>query len=180
MDYVLLFGVILICDIPCVFILMRVDEQATEDLWVQQVETAEQELVEGKLCPWPLLLPSHVLINHNDLSRLILIPCLAIFIPCFTLFGKLYPIGYPSLAIFIPCFTTEFWVVHAIALCRFGCGDIHYSCAHFYYQFIITIHDENIMLIGTWGTTRKNSATARVVWDALSWLTRKASGRLPY
>jgi hypothetical protein len=54
------------------FILMRVDEQAIEDPGVQQEETAEQELVEGKLCPWSLLLPSHVLINHNDLHRLIL------------------------------------------------------------------------------------------------------------
>jgi hypothetical protein len=34
-----------------VFVLLRVDEQATEDPGVQQVETAEQELVEGKLCP---------------------------------------------------------------------------------------------------------------------------------
>ena len=34
-------------------VLMRVDEQATEefDSGVQLVETAEQELVEGKLCP---------------------------------------------------------------------------------------------------------------------------------
>jgi hypothetical protein len=29
---------------------MRVDEQGTEDPDVQLVETAEQELVEGKLC----------------------------------------------------------------------------------------------------------------------------------
>jgi hypothetical protein len=53
-------------------VLMRVDEQATEDPEVQLVETAEQELVEGKLCPWSLILPIHVLINHNDLHRLIL------------------------------------------------------------------------------------------------------------
>jgi hypothetical protein len=32
-------------------VLTRVDEQATEDPKVQLVETAEQELVEGKLCP---------------------------------------------------------------------------------------------------------------------------------
>jgi hypothetical protein len=51
---------------------MRVDEQATEDPEVQLVETAEQELIEGKLCPWSLLLPIHVLTNHNDLHRLIL------------------------------------------------------------------------------------------------------------
>jgi hypothetical protein len=37
--------------ILCMFVLMRVDEQATENLGLQLVETAEQELVEGKLCP---------------------------------------------------------------------------------------------------------------------------------
>jgi hypothetical protein len=53
-------------------VLMRVDEQAIVESEVQQVEVAEQELIEGKLCPWSLLLPIHVLINHNDLHRLIL------------------------------------------------------------------------------------------------------------
>jgi preprotein translocase subunit SecG len=51
MYYVLLFGVMLIFVILCMFVLMRVDKQATGDPGVQQVETAEQELVEGKLCP---------------------------------------------------------------------------------------------------------------------------------
>jgi hypothetical protein len=32
-------------------VLMRVDEQATVETEVQQVEVAEQELVEGKFCP---------------------------------------------------------------------------------------------------------------------------------
>jgi hypothetical protein len=32
-------------------VLMRVDEQASVESEVQLVETAEQELVEGKLCP---------------------------------------------------------------------------------------------------------------------------------
>jgi hypothetical protein len=32
-------------------VLMRVDEQAIVDSEVQQVEIAEQELIEGKLCP---------------------------------------------------------------------------------------------------------------------------------
>jgi hypothetical protein len=36
------------------FVLMQVDEQATEDPGVQQEEIAEQELVEGKLCPLSL------------------------------------------------------------------------------------------------------------------------------
>ena len=51
MHSVMLFGVMLICTIPCLFVLLRVDEQATKDLGVQQVEAAEQELIEGKLCP---------------------------------------------------------------------------------------------------------------------------------
>jgi hypothetical protein len=32
-------------------VLMRVDDQATVETEVQQVEIAEQELIEGKLCP---------------------------------------------------------------------------------------------------------------------------------
>jgi hypothetical protein len=51
MHSVLLFGVMLISPVLCLFVLLRVDEQVAEDPSVQQVETAEQELVEGKLCP---------------------------------------------------------------------------------------------------------------------------------
>jgi hypothetical protein len=36
------------------------------------------------------------------------------------------------------------------------------------------------MLIGTWRTTQKNSATTRVEWDALGQVIRKARERLPY
>jgi preprotein translocase subunit SecG len=50
MHSIMLFGVMLIFAILCLFVLMQVDEQTTEDPGVQQVETAEQELVEGKLC----------------------------------------------------------------------------------------------------------------------------------
>jgi hypothetical protein len=46
-----MFDVILISPIPCLFVLLRVDEQATEDSGAQQVENTKQELVEGKLCP---------------------------------------------------------------------------------------------------------------------------------
>jgi hypothetical protein len=35
----------------CMFVLMRVDEQVTEDPSTQQIEIVKQELVEGKLCP---------------------------------------------------------------------------------------------------------------------------------
>jgi hypothetical protein len=47
----MLFGVMLIFAILCLFVLSRGDEQAIEDPGVHQVETAEEELVEGKLCP---------------------------------------------------------------------------------------------------------------------------------
>jgi hypothetical protein len=37
--------------ILCLFVLWRVEELVTEDPGEQQVEVAEQELIEGKLCP---------------------------------------------------------------------------------------------------------------------------------
>jgi hypothetical protein len=51
MQYALMFGVMLISHVPCLFVLLRVDEQSTEDPGAQQVENTEQELIEGKLCP---------------------------------------------------------------------------------------------------------------------------------
>jgi hypothetical protein len=36
-------------------LLFYIDEHAIKDPGVQQVEVTEQELIEGKLCPWPLL-----------------------------------------------------------------------------------------------------------------------------
>jgi hypothetical protein len=56
-----LLYVLFICLMCCYFmlhyvciVLMRVDEQATVDSEVQQVEVAEQELIKGKLCPCSL------------------------------------------------------------------------------------------------------------------------------
>jgi hypothetical protein len=37
--------------ILCLFVLWRVEEPVTEDPGDQQIEVAEQELIEGKLCP---------------------------------------------------------------------------------------------------------------------------------
>ena len=48
---VFMFGVMLCSPIPCLFVLLRVDEPVAEDSGVQQVEVAEQKLIEGKLCP---------------------------------------------------------------------------------------------------------------------------------
>jgi hypothetical protein len=70
MHSVLLFGVMLISAIPCLFVLWRVEEMVAEDPGVQQVEVAEQELIEGKLCPCHFYLPNNVLYNHLFMHRL--------------------------------------------------------------------------------------------------------------
>jgi hypothetical protein len=47
-----MLGVMLIFPcLLCLFVLRRVEEPVIEDPGEQQVEVAEQELVEGKLCP---------------------------------------------------------------------------------------------------------------------------------
>jgi hypothetical protein len=51
MHYILMIGVMLISLVPSLFLLLRVDGQATEDPSAQQVENTKQELGEGKL--WP-------------------------------------------------------------------------------------------------------------------------------
>jgi hypothetical protein len=51
MYFIYMFGMMLILLCYVFIMLMRVDEQATEDPGVQQIEVAEQELIEGKLCP---------------------------------------------------------------------------------------------------------------------------------
>jgi hypothetical protein len=50
MHYVLMFGVMLISPMQCLFVLLRVDEQVTKEPKAQQVEETEQELAEGMLC----------------------------------------------------------------------------------------------------------------------------------
>jgi hypothetical protein len=50
--FVYIFGVMLISLYAlCLFVLRRVEEPVTKDPGERQVEVAEQELIEGKLCP---------------------------------------------------------------------------------------------------------------------------------
>jgi hypothetical protein len=51
MQFVLMFGVMLISPMQCLFVLLRVDEQVSEEPRETQVEDTDQELAEGKLCP---------------------------------------------------------------------------------------------------------------------------------
>jgi hypothetical protein len=69
MYFVLMFGVMLIFPIPCLFVLLRLarGHQSSE----KQVGTWNLRS-EASYALDHFFLPSHVLINHNDLHRLIL------------------------------------------------------------------------------------------------------------
>jgi hypothetical protein len=103
-------------------------------------------------------------VNHCDMLRLIWRDLIGF--PRFV---------YPSLQ------TNELLGRLAIALPGFGINVTFelWSCSNFDVVLII-VHDKIFVLIGTRSLTWDNSATKRVVWDALSELNRKASGGLPY
>jgi hypothetical protein len=75
----------------------------------------------------------------------------------------------------------NYWVVSLLLYLALGLM-IYWIMIMFHYCcWFIIVHDKIIVLIGTWSDhPKKNSATTRVVWDALGWLIRKASGGVPY
>jgi hypothetical protein len=58
--------------------------------------------------------------------------------------------------------------------------EITITHGHYLLLLFYSVHDNTIMLIGTWSLTWETRATTRVEWDTLGWLIRKASGGLPY
>jgi hypothetical protein len=54
-----------------------------------------------------------------------------------------------------------------------------YPCSN-YFVILFMFMSRSLMLIGTWSLTWETRATTRVEWNALGWVIRKASGRLPY
>jgi hypothetical protein len=69
MQYVLMYGVMLILSIPCLFVLLRL-ARGFEDL---KNHPGNWNLKCQASCALDhFFLPTHVLINHNDLHRLIL------------------------------------------------------------------------------------------------------------
>jgi hypothetical protein len=72
MHSVLLFGVMLISVILCLFVLLRVDEQAIEDPGVQQVRLLSRSSLKASCALDHFYLPNNVPFNHYDLHRLIL------------------------------------------------------------------------------------------------------------
>jgi hypothetical protein len=102
-----MFGVMLILSIPCLFVLLRLAVRSREP--EEQVGT--WNLKSQASCALDhFFLPSHVLISHNDLHRLILMESNRL--PQFDYLCTLIPLN--------------FWVVLAIALCGLGM-EIHYS-----------------------------------------------------
>ena len=124
-----MFGVMLILPIHCI----ATTSARSQVIWKASWYLESQ--VSGKLCPWSLPLPTHVLINHNDLHRLILMGSNRL--PQFWL--SLYLVYH--------------WNIfgYYLLLLYMDLGmDIHYSWLLFYYLFIITVHVKIIMLMGTW------------------------------
>jgi hypothetical protein len=72
MHYISMFGVMLISPVLYLFVLLRVDEQVTEDPGVQQVETANRSSLKASCALDHFYLPNNVHVNHYDLQRLIL------------------------------------------------------------------------------------------------------------
>jgi hypothetical protein len=69
MQYVLMLGVILILPIPCLFVLLRLAVRSRES----KDHSGTWNLKSQASCALDhFFLPSHVLTNHNDLHRLIL------------------------------------------------------------------------------------------------------------
>jgi hypothetical protein len=109
-------------------------------------------------------LPNNVLVNHWDMLRL-------------TLWDL---IGFPSIVYPPTCKQMNYWVdLLLLYLVFWEINVLLWSCSN-YFVVLIIVHDKIIMLIGTWRTTQKSSATTRVEWDALGQVIRKARERLPY
>jgi hypothetical protein len=121
MQFILMFDVMLIFSILCLYVLLRLTMRSQEP----ENHPGTWNLKSQASCAFDhFFLPTHVLINHNDLHRLILM-------------------GPNSLPL-------NSWVLPAIAICGFRYRDTHYSLSYFYYQLLFTVHVKIIMLIGTW------------------------------
>jgi hypothetical protein len=70
MQYDLMFGVMLISHVPCLFVLLRVDEQATEDPGVQQWIILRRSSLKASCALDHFYLPNNVLNNHYGMIRL--------------------------------------------------------------------------------------------------------------
>jgi hypothetical protein len=72
MQFVLMFVVMLISPIPCLFVLLRVNEQVTEESDTQKVEILSNSFLKASYALEHSSLPNNVLINYYGMLRLIL------------------------------------------------------------------------------------------------------------
>jgi hypothetical protein len=70
MHYILLFGVMLISPLPCLFVLLRVDEQATEDPGTHRWKILNRSSLKASCMLDHFYLPNNVLYNHYGMFRL--------------------------------------------------------------------------------------------------------------
>jgi hypothetical protein len=134
-----------------------------EESIVQQVEVVEQELIEDKLC-LDHFLPNNVLYYHLSMHRL-------------NFDGTQYvTLDWLSFYLVYPWII---WVVLVLLYMVLGLilQYVHVPIILLFYLLSMSI---SLFLIGTWSLTWETRATTRVEWDAIGWLTRKASGGLPY
>jgi hypothetical protein len=80
---------------------------------------------------------------------------------------------------FLPCSPLNHLGSFSIALYGFGLNITLCPCSN-YSVILFMFMTRSLLLIGTWSLTWETRATTRVEWDALGWLTRKASAGLPY
>jgi hypothetical protein len=66
----MMFDVMLISPIPCLFVLLRVDEQVTEEPGTQQVEILSRSSLKASCALDHFYLPNNVLYNHFGMFRL--------------------------------------------------------------------------------------------------------------
>jgi hypothetical protein len=105
MHSVLRFGVMLISLVPCLFVLLRVDEQATEDQMLSRWKILSRSSLKASCALDHIYLPDNVLYNHFGMFRL----------------NFMGPNRSSQSALPYALITTELLDSPAIAICGFGC-----------------------------------------------------------
>jgi hypothetical protein len=156
-----MFGVMLILSIPCLFVLLRV---AVRSRVTGKASWYLESQVPGKLCPWQLLLPNNVLYYHLFMHRLD------------------FDGTQKVILVWLPLYLVYPWTIWVVLLLLYMVLGLilHYVHVPIILLFYLSFMSRSLFLIGTWSLTWETRATIRVEWDALGWLTRKASGGLPY
>jgi hypothetical protein len=155
-----MFGVMLILSIPYLFVLLRL-----------AVRPRESEDYPGT---WNLKSQASCSLDHFYYPIMFFnttYPCIGLILmgpnrsPCSDYLLPCLPLNHLGSLLLL------YWFWDNISLYPYS----NYSAILFMFM-----SRSSLYLIGTWSLTWETCATTRVEWDALGWLIRKASGRLPY